>query len=794
LFKTILFPLVLLHIYFLNINALEISIEGAKQDNHKFSILHIKDKNKFLCQSKKDSFEATIQIVCAFAKKPSQDIAKLQNNFFNIQTQVKNKTFFIIITPFHKMKLTPIVFDLKKDDTTFTSNVKLAKHWMITGYMEKLPFLKKQEYTPNAINFPIKLDKDLMPFVGGLDVDGNPVKVKQVKDVKDYLKIKRLYTQKKYDSCSELIDEVLYTYPNTLFKPELSYYKIKLLDKNKDYDGVIELSKTYLREYSSNNNVAEILSLRAKAFAKQGQNTDADYFFERLFDEHSESKFAKWGYIYKGEMLESSGASSKAFGYYQKALNETSDLDVAVTAAFDIAKLKVNSGDIKTAAIYIEKIIKAKPIYFKSKYNSSKELMNEFKDEGDFLTAASIAKALLIDIDKEDDDAEILLKDVGVWLSKTDKKEQALDALNKYLKDFDEGIFENEVEVAKDSLFFDVNTDTNVTSKLAELNSLMQTYKGDTIGDRAIYEKAKLLLSNGFYKDVLLFEDDILALDAKKYSDTKQIIHDAAVGLMKNSLKNNECNQVLATSNEYNITLSDNWDDGVYKCAMKGADYILARTTASKNLKSKNLEQRKKWLYRYIKIDFATGNYSDVIEASSELRKLIQNDKNSKYLDVYRIIFDTYQRLEQDTNMLKAIVDVQKIFGINYKDIERYVAVMNVGSKMHDDNIVIKYASDVISLQRKTKTDSQSPFVEFSIFEAYMVKEDYNKALDIIQSLNILKLSKQDKARQQYLLGSVYTKLWRDKDAIKAFEEVEKLDPTSSWATLAKDAKAIVEQ
>ena len=38
--------------------------------------------------------------------------------------------------------------------------------------------------------------------------------------------------------------------------------------------------------------------------------------------------------------------------------------------------------------------------------------------------------------------------------------------------------------------------------------------------------------------------------------------------------------------------------------------------------------------YRYIKIDFATGNYSDVIDASNELITLIQNDKVSIYFSI----------------------------------------------------------------------------------------------------------------------------------------------------------------
>lgn len=792
--KIILFSLLLASLISLKLSALEISLSGALQNHQKFSILHIKDKDKFLCQKIKDSFDVTIKVICAFSTMPHQKINKIQNDFFEIDTQVKNKTFFVIIKPFKKIKLEAIVFDLTKDSTVFTANVKLSKHWMITGYIKNLPFSKEEKYPSSAINFPILLDKNMLPYVGGLDIKGRPVKIEQVGDVKDYIKIKRLFKEEKYERCFDLVEDSLYEYPDTLFKPELFYYKMKLLREMKYYDSMVDLSKIYLREYSSNDNVAEIISLTALAYAKLGQKADAEYFFDRLFDEHMETKYAKWGLIYKGELIEGSGDNLKAINYYQKALRQTNDIDVAAMAAFKIATYKIHYGDKISAASYIAKIIKAKPEFFVSEYYTSKEVMNQFVDEGDYFSASRIAEALLIDIDKEEYDAEIFLKDAGIWLSKTGEKLEALALLNRYLKEFDEGTYESDVLIAKDSLFFDVNIDENTSAKLIHFDELIITYADDIIGNRAIYEKAKLLFANARFRDVLEFENDLLALDEKKYMDIHSIIHDSAVGLMKESLKKRECNQVLATSNEYNISLSDEWDDGVYECSMKGADYLLARATAKKNLNSKNLEHRKKWLYRYIKIDFATGNYSDVIDASNELITLIQDDKDSRYLDVYRYIFDTHQRLESSRDMIKSIISLQKVFGIDYKDIERYVAVMSVGSQIKDDNIVIKYAKDVMGIQEKSSAYTQSPFVEFSIFAAYMMKEDYNKALNVMESLNLIKLNVKYKARQQYLLGSVYIKLWRDKEAVLAFEEVVKLDPSSSWASLAKDAKAIVNQ
>ncbi len=782
--------LLIFFLFLANSFALEISLSGAKENFQSYSTLHIKEKNKFLCQKQIDDFDKTIGIVCAFSTKPTKKIKKIQNDFFEIKTEVKKKTFFLIIKPFKNIKLIPVIYNLAQDDTTYDINVKISNHWMVIGYDKELPFIKKQKYNHNTINLPFTLDKNMIPFVGGLDIKGNPVYVKEVEDVKEFIKVKRLYKKQNYNQCLEKIDDILDKYPDTLFKAEFLYYKILVFDKLEMYDEIIDLSKIFLREHSSNNNIAEVISVTAKAYSKLAQTTSANYFFDRLINEHSDSVYAKWGLIYMGEMQSESGSSTQAVKYYKRALKETQNIDVAATAAFKLATYYINFGDKLKAVEYIKKIVKAKPSYFIKEYELAKETMYQFAEVQEYDSAAAIASALLNNIEKDHDDAEKLLRDKGIWLSKTDAKTDALKALNEYLEFFEYGAYEDEVIIAKDSLFFETNDD-NLSVKITQFNELIDIYGDDTIGEKAIYEKAKLLEKNKMFRDVLNLEDELLAIDNTKYKDVQNIIFDSAVGFMKQSLENKKCNDVLAMSDKYNVILSDEWDDGIYNCAMKGADYVLAKRTASKNIKSNNLEFRKKWLYRYIKIDFATGNYSDVIDASKELIALIQDDKNSKYLDVYRYMFDTYQRVEQNDNMLSAIVKLQKVFGIVHNDIERYIAVMGVGSSKKDNTIIIKYAKDVMEIQEKSSSYTQSPYVEFTLYGAYIDTRDLNKALDVIESLNNIELNTKDKARQQYLLGSVYTKLWRDSDAIKAYDEVIKLDPTSAWAELARSAKSM---
>ena len=772
-----------------NAFALEISIESAKDDFTKYATLQISDKNNFICQEIKDDFATTTEIVCAFSKKPSQAVPQLQNDFFKVNSFRKKDTFFVSIKPFYKIKLFADVFDLSQDDTVFSANVKIAKRWTIVGYKEKLPLVKQQQKSELAINFPFYLDKDKLPYVGSLDLQGNPVHIKKVEDVTEYLKIKRYVAKKRYEDALDMIDEVLANYPHTLFKSELLYNKIKIYDRIKDYDNVINLAKVYLREYSSDENIPEVLSLMAKAYAKIGQNTDADYFFDRLFSEHHGNVYAQWGYIYKGEMLESSGGNSEAIKYYKKALYETQNLEVAAAAAYHLTQILMAHAP-KKAAKYAMKIINAKADYFMENVKASFKIMERLADAGEYKTAAAIANAMLQAMGPTYDEYEELLKDKALWLAKTTEKKAALQALNDYIKKFPEGDYIDVVQTAKDGLFFE-NDDRNASAKLAEYNKLIEEYAGDVIAQKALYEKAKLLLKEKKYAAVLSLQNDLKALDTDKFVDVDDIIKEAAVGLMEESLQEKNCENVLVVANDYNITLSDAWDDGIYECSMKGGDFQLSKTIASKHLQSTNIEQRKKWLYRYIKIDFETGNYSEVVDAAKDLISLLDNEKTSPYKDVYRYLFDAYERLEQKENMIQAMAKIEEIFGLDYRDIDRYVAMVSLADELKDDNMLIKYGTKVMRIQEGSHSHAQSPYIEFALYGAYMNKNDYNNALKVIRSLDKLKLSKSDRARQKYLLGMVLSKLWRDAEAQKAYKEAIEADANSAWAKLAKSALEI---
>ena len=773
---------------YLQLHSLEITISKGMEKNEPYSIINITDKEPFACKGQKDSFGNLHELICAFEKIPKESIKPVENDFFKLSTRVLKQNFFLIIRSKYKLYIKPIIFDLTKDERTFSPRTAKSKHWVAVGYKKSLPLIEETRYNENSLSFACNLPPKPLPYVGGLDLKGNPVHIEESEDVRAFVRVKKLFKMKKYEECIDAVDEVLQFYPNTLFSSELLYYKIKSLFKLRAYQSVLDLSKEYLHNYSSSENIPEILMMTAVAYYKNGQFSDADYFFDRLFSEHSESIYTKWGYIYKADMAVESGEDSVAIKYYKKALEETKSLDVAAMAAFKLARLYVNEGKYDKARYYLEKILKAKDDFFYKHYAMAKEIMFDLADAQRYLEAAKIDEAILKYMSKKEDEYEANLRYLGLWLSKTPQKRKAIAALDRYIKEFKDGMFIEEIEKTRDSIFF--STDEKDDKKLlAKYDALIERYGyNDPIGQRALYEKVKLMLQKKMYSDVLQLKEEISGLDGDIYKDKDALIEKAALGLMEEALKNKECQVVLDIQHDYNITVSSKWDFGLYDCFVKAADFVKAKKIAKRNLSTNDIELKKEWLYRYAKVAFATSNYSETIDVAKDLLALVDDIKKSKYKEIYRLLFDAYERTGNFEGMVRTIQKIEELFGLSYKDIDRYVDMINAGVAKKDDNIIIKYGKKLYDLQQRIGSHAQSPFVEFALYQAYMNKGEYKKAFEVISSLDNVKLSKKDRARQKYLKGAVLEKLWRNEEAKKAYKEAIEADPGSAWAKLAKSA------
>jgi hypothetical protein len=770
---------------------MELSIQSGKEEGEKYSILHLQNSIPFSCEATNNEFGETRRIDCRLPRAPQKSFSPINNTHFNIIGTATPKGYTITITPKAKMKLIPLAFDLSKETATFQGSIQNTKHWSVVGYTQTLPLLAIRPPSETAINFPVKINKDIRPFVGGLDLKGNPIKIARVQDVTDYMEMKKAYEAKKYEKVLDLSTNALKSYPKTVFKNELLLYQIRALHEEEESEKLIEVSKQFLRDYSSDPSVAEVLAYLANSYGKLGQSSDADYFFDRLFDEQPDSPFAALGMVYKAEQLEGSGEIKKAVQFYKKALETSKDVAVASRAAFKLAQIELNNNNAKKAAEYIDKIASANPKYFAEVRDNAMAMAEVFFDRNDPKTAARISEGLINATDKKSPDYEVVLKNLGLELAKENKKSEALKRFNEYLDTYKYGQFIEEIRRAKDGLFFDEG-DKNTTGEIKKYDELIERYGNDSVGQKALYKKAQLLFKEQKYQDILDMESDLYRLESSVYPETTSMITKSAIGLEKARLKEGKCVEAMKLQRMYKIRLLSEWDEDIFNCALNTTQYAAAKKIAQSHLKSKSIAERQIWLYRMVKTQFGLGEYKEAIKGGNELITLLEAEKNPQLNDIYRIMFDTAQRVGDGEGMIRYVKSVEGAYTNDFKDIERYTQMVSLGLSRKDEGMVQAYAVKVAALQERTKTYTQSPYIEFTLAQSYQNLGKDTAALSVLKTLNKQKLETDKRARQQYLIGAIEQKLGHKREARDAFNASIKTDKNSAWGKLAKDALGLL--
>jgi tetratricopeptide (TPR) repeat protein len=765
--------------------ALDISIQSGKESSEPYSILHLRDTKPFTCTSTKNDFDQISRIECFI--NDLHPLPAIHNPHF---TLTKTATSLIII-PTTKIALFPVGFDLRNDSQIYTADTKGINHWNIIGYTKTIPMLPDEKRSPNSINIPMKLAKDSFPYVGGLDLKGNPIKMKNVEDVNGYMDLKKAYATKDYSKVLYIAQDILKHYPKTIFANELIVYQIRAYHEMENFEALLPLSKEFIRKYSGDPNMAEVLAYTGNAYSQLGQNSDSDYFYDRLFSEHPSELFAQKGMYYKAKHLEVVGSPSKAAKYYREALSRTKDVDLASACAFELAQMEIGGKTPEKARDYIDKIARVNPRYFTRVSSDALEMIDILDARKDYLTAAKITQSLIEGSVQKSPEYGKLLKNLGILYAEAGKKNQALDTFNEYLKLFPYGEYITEVQRQKDGLFFE-KEDGNGTTGIKKYDELIERYGNDSIGNKALYKKAQLLFKQGKYDDILKMENELYKLDTTAYPDANGLINKSALEITKKNLQNSKCEEAMSMHKMYQIKLPAEWDGLTFECALKIGKFSLAQQLVSKNIKSKDMPTRQKWLYRSIKANFALGEYKKALIGGKDLIALLSVQANPPLNDVNRILFDSAQRSGDSINMVQYIKGCEGIYGSDFKDIERYTQMMNLGLSRKDEVMVQSYGEKVMALQKQTNTTTQSPFVEFTLAQS-LINQDKNKeALDVLKHLNTIKLTAEKRARQYYLMGSLSMKLGNNKEAKASFNASIKANANSAWGKLAKDALGLL--
>ncbi|MFH0708669.1 MAG: tetratricopeptide repeat protein [Pseudomonadota bacterium] len=777
--------LLLLPFIWLPLNALELSIQSGREASQNYSVLHLRDSLPFRCISNRNDFEEVIAIECNSTKMRS--LPPLLNAHFTI-TQTPTS---IIIKPKTKIALFPVGFDLLHDSQIYSSDLKRVNHWTIVGYTKELPMLGKEKSNPDAINIPMKLSKESFPFVGGLDLKGNPIKMKSVQDVNDYMDLKKAYKVKDYSKVLFLARDALKKHPTTIFANELMLYQLRALHYLGQYEPLLTLSKQFVRQYSSDQNIAEVLAYTAHAHGELGQNIDSDYFYDRLFTEHEEDPFSEKGMYFKAKQLGVQGSPNKAAKYYREALYRTKDVNLASACAFELARIEMGGANPEKAKEYIDKITRVNPEYFTEVRPEAEKMIDVLEGHKDPLTAAKIIQSLIKGVLPKSPDHEALLKKLGELYAQGNKKAQALEAFNEYIKLFPYGDGIAEVRRSKDGLFFE-KEEVNAEKEIKKYDDLIERYGNDSIGRKALYKKAQLLFKEGKFEAILEMENELYKLDTTAYPESNTLISKSAIETTKKKLQNGKCAEALSMQKMYRIKLLPQWDGLTFECALKMGNFPVAKSLAQTHSKSKNIKEKQVWLNRLAKTHFALGEYAQALRVGKDVIALLEIEKNPPLNEIYRTMFDSAQRSSDDVGMINYIKGCEGAFGIAFNDIERYSQMVSLGLKRKDEAMVQSYSSKVMALQKRTATRTQSPFIEFTLAQSLMNQEKNKEALAVLKGLNTLKMNSEKKSRQQYLIGSLAMKMGNKTEAKAAFNSSMKADKTSAWGKLAKDALGLL--
>lgn len=773
----------------LPLGALELSIQSGKEKKEPYSILNIRDTSPFVCTPSYNDFKEIQSVICQFRTKATKTFSPINNPHFIVEHQNDGGRNRIIVTPKTKIILQPILFDLTKEPQIYFSSKKETRHWNIIGYRKTPPMLVLEK-TDKGINFPVKLAKEPLPYVGGLDLKGNPIKLKRVQDVNDYIDMKKAYAKKDYSNALFLAENTLKEHPDSVFKNELLLYQIRALHHLDESEKLLLLAKEFLREYSGDTNIAEVLAYTADAYSKVGLSNDADYFYDRLFEEHIKSPYAAQGMYFRARYLEKTGNSNLAMKYYRRGLAVTKDVSLASEIAFRLAVLEMQKGRLEQAKGYIDNIANVYPEHFREVSSDALDLVNRLVEKQEYMSAAKIVNALIKTAIEKSDEHEILLRKLGQLYAQAGEKSKALTKFNEYLEIFPYGDGLAEVEKAKDGLFFEKN-EPKGDAGIKKYDALIERYGNDPVGKNALYKKAQLLFKEGKFEKVLDIENDLYHLQSKEYPEVNKLISQSAIGLTKKRLEEGKCAEAIKLHRMYRVKLLPKWDPLTFDCALKMGNFPVAKKIAQGHIKATNMKERQEWLLRLVKTHFEQGEYKEALKGGKELITLLEIEKNPQADEIYRVMFDASERIGDGEGMIRYIKGCEASFGLTFKDIERYTQTMSLGLKRKDEVLVQNYAQKVMTLQERTKTYTQSPFVEFTLAQS-LINQDKNKeALSVLKTLDERKLNGERRSRQYYLIGSLALKLGQNAEANRAFNASIKADPASAWGKLAKEALAL---
>lgn len=776
-------------------NAMTLSLNSAKQSGLPYATIHLQNDEPILCESQNRAFGLKLYL-CMFEGDLKNKIQNKKTPYADIDFVSEKEKFYIYIKPKAFSQIINADAKLYASETTPIKSDKNAKHWTILIY-EKKPFSSNQN--SDGINFPITYPKFQYPSVGALDLNDKPIDYARTNDINLYLDIKKYYKRKKYDTVLETISQLTKKYPRSIFMSDVLLYRLRSLDKMLDLDDelnsmkldrtdVVTEAKKWLKTFPTDKNTPEVLSIISKSYLDVGFKTEANYFLDMLVSEYPDDKYTQRAVLNYADYLHNGKNKKEAIKLYEDVLYSAKDLDVASEAAIRLAKNSLKKGKKQKAKDYLDKILNANKDFIFQDKDEAYELAQSLAKEGLYKNAATIINNLMKNTKRISPNYEMKLKDAGVWNEKAKNINIAYEFLKKYQKEFAYGDYKEIVQQSLDRLFFELK-ETNSTKLANYYDELIKRYKNE-IGTKALVAKAKLLLKQKKYNEVLSMEKELLG--DKNSTKGVEVLDEAAFLAITNALKNDQCISAVSISDTHEKALQKVEDRvKLYSCFMRTSRYEKAKKLAIMNARNKNLVVKLVWLIRLESVLFAQREYKQTIKIAKDVEALGDILKNDKANEALYDRFFALEKLGDYANALQIADKIEKTMPNRFKNVEVYGKIVKMAKSQGNDMIVTLYAQKALNLQNKADSYILSPLLEYDYINALQKLNKNEQANKIALSVLKRDLNKAQRGRALYVVAESFAKLNDEKNARDYFAKCVKFDESSSWGGICSENLAL---
>ncbi|MBE0495406.1 MAG: hypothetical protein IBX45_03230 [Campylobacterales bacterium] len=770
-----------------SVHSVTLVLNSAQEDNRPYAILHLMNDTPIECFIT-DLPLGQKKYTCQFEKILTNRIASQKTPLVQIEFVEHEESFEIIITPTFDSKMHNMDVALHESIEAPLAPRGRAKHWAILIYQE-LPFVNP--VIEDGINFPVAYPQFQRPSVGALDLNGAPIGYVRSRDINAYLDMKRSYEAGHFENVMEQAQEAMMLYPQTIFKSEFALYKIRAMDHLLDVDeanpfstldrnDVVSEGKAWMKNFSSDENIAEVLMLVAKNYLKMGFSSDANYFLDILITEYPENRFTKWAILLYADTLYNGTKRAEALRLYNDVLYTAKDLDMASEAAIRLAQNSIDLGKVNEAKEYLVKILNANAEFLLKDDTAAYELAEKLAHNRLEDIAAQISESLLTNKGRAHPLYEVLLKNTGLWYGESGEVSKGHLYLTRYQTQFPEGEFSVQVQEGLDRLFFEL-AETNSTKLTAYYDTLMERYDNE-ISEKALVEKAKLLHKEAKYAQVLELDGLLRAIgDVSLAEEALQTLSSTAFEQTTLLLKEDQCQGAVMLIERYGIGAQLQEREKLFECLMRLSRFDAAAEEASAHVQERDLRTRLAWMMRLNQALVKVGRWREVVKISEDIIELGVLVKEPKAKEALFEKFFALVRLGENERALEVAQQIMRTLPGVYKSVEVYLEVMRYAKAQGNDLLLEIYANEALGVQERMNVFLFTPELEYETIQALQRLGKVAEALEIAVALIPRVHSPQERIRSQYYAGELSAKLGKVAEAKGYFKQCAEAVEESSW-------------